>query len=111
LVETNTLRHRFSIFQRKQANILLEPADQFFKGYDPTVNPEIINSFAAAALRMGHSFVRDDFGQFNRQFKQRGFIPTKTSFFDPSPLYFSSGDGVSEILLGLVAQASQKVDR
>ena len=58
---------------------------------------------------MGHSMIRDDFGQFNWQFRQQGFIPLKT-FFDPSPLY-SIQNGISEILLGLVSQASLKVDR
>ena len=90
---------------------MLEPAGQFFNGYNPTVNPEIINSFAAAALRVGHTLIRDDFGQFNRQFQQRSFIPAKTAFFDPTSLYSNSGDGIREILLGLVTQASQKVDR
>ncbi|XP_078362200.1 peroxidasin-like, partial [Oculina patagonica] len=100
----------FSEELRKHANILLEPAGNFFNGYDPTVNPEIPNAFATAALRVGHTLIRDNFGQFNRQFNQRGFIPTKT-FFDPSPLYSLSGNGMGGILLGLVTQASQKVDR
>lgn len=99
-----------SLFQRTRANIVLEPTGKFFNGYDPTVNPEIPNAFATAALRVGHTLIRDNFGQFNRQFRQRGFIPTK-AFFDPSPLYSLSGNGLGGILLGLVTQASQKVDR
>lgn len=98
------------IFQRKRANILLEPSGNYFNDYDPQVNPEIINAFATAAFRMGHSMIRDEFGQFDRQFRQQGFISMKT-FFDPSPLYSLSKNGISGIFLGLVAQASLKVDR
>ena len=98
------------IFQRKRANILLKPSGNYFNDYDPQVNPEIINAFATAAFRMGHSMIRDEFGQFDRQFRQQGFISMKT-FFDPSPLYSLSKNGISGIFLGLVAQASLKVDR
>ncbi|KAJ7374149.1 hypothetical protein OS493_009487 [Desmophyllum pertusum] len=98
----------FSEDLRQRASILLEPVGNYFNGYDQTVNPEIPNAFAAAALRVGHTLVRDEFGQFNRHLRQRGFIPTK-SFFDPAPLY--SPNGIGAILLGLVTQASQKVDR
>lgn len=69
-----------------------------------------MNAFATAALRVGHTLIREDFGQFSRQFKHRGFIPTK-AYFDPSPLYSLSGNGITGIVLGLVTQASQKVDR
>ncbi|PFX31144.1 Peroxidasin [Stylophora pistillata] len=95
---------------RRRENILLEPKDTFFSDYNSRVNPEITNAFATAALRVGHSLIRDSLGQFGRQFRQRGSIPTKT-FFDPSPLYSKSGSGMTGILLGLVTQASQKIDR
>ena len=99
-----------SIFQRKREKILLEPSGNYFNGYDPEVNPEIINAFATAAFRMGHSMIRDEFGQFDGQFTKQGFVSMKT-YFDPSPLYSLSKNGISGILLGLVAQASLKVDR
>ena len=99
-----------SLFQRRRANILLEPTDTFFSGYNSQVNPEITNAFATAALRVGHTLIKDNLGQFGRQFRQRGSISTKT-FFDPSPLYAKSGNGMTGILLGLVTQTSQKVDR
>ena len=99
-----------SVFQRKREHILLETSGNHFNGYDPEVNPEIINAFATAAFRMGHSMIRDEYGQFDGKFRQQGFISMKT-FFDPSPLYSLSKNGISRILLGLVAQAALKVDR
>lgn len=99
------------LFQREHAHILLKPAGQFYDDYDPSVNVEIMNCFATAAQRMGHSLVRDEFGKINKQLRYRGNIQTKGTFFDPTPLYSKSGDGIGEILLGLVSQASQNVDR
>lgn len=41
--------------------------DGFFTGYNPKVNPSIANEFAAAAMRWGHSGVKQDFGRLSRQ--------------------------------------------
>lgn len=96
---------------RKNANISLEPAGKFFNGYDASVNPTVINSFVSAALRMGHSMIREKFSQTTDQFIQRRFIAMSDAFFDPSSLFSSSGDGISEILLGLASEVSQGIDR
>lgn len=75
------------LFQREHAHILLKPAGQFYDDYDPSVNVEIMNCFATAAQRMGHSLLRDEFGKFNKQLRHRGIrnIQTKGAFFDPTP--------------------------
>ena len=49
------------LFQRRSSGLLLEPDGTFFTGYDPTVNPEMRNPFSTAALRMGHSLIRNTF--------------------------------------------------
>ena len=46
----------------------LEPLGQFFNGYDSNVDASTRNAYACAAatLRMGHSLIRDSFGQFSQ---------------------------------------------
>jgi len=99
------------LLQRKKTQISLEPAGTFFSDYDPSLNPTLINSFATAALRIGHSMIRQRFSQTTDQFTQRRLIPTSSAFFNPTSLFSSSSDGIGEILQGLVAQASRGVDR
>ncbi|XP_067034092.1 peroxidasin-like isoform X2 [Acropora muricata] len=96
---------------RKKARISLEPSGTFFNDYDPSLNPTLFNSFATAALRIGHSMIRQSFSQTTDQFTQRRLIPTSSAFFNPTSLFSSSSDGIGEILQGLVAQASRGVDR
>lgn len=38
----------------------------YYEGYDPSINPNIANAFAAAAYRFGHSLVQHSFVRFDR---------------------------------------------
>ncbi|XP_029185406.2 peroxidasin-like isoform X1 [Acropora millepora] len=77
----------FSSTTRRAEGILLEQQG-FFRGYSRNVSPAIINSFATAALRFGHSLVRGDF-----RLVVVGVPPRRqprldvSDFFNPSPLY------------------------
>ena len=87
---------------------MLESPGNFFNGYDPSVDVSTFNSFAAAAYRMGHSLIRNSFGQFDKEFVRFGEIPT-ISFFDPSVVY--ANNGIDSLHLGLIREPAQQFDR
>ncbi|GFN82742.1 chorion peroxidase [Plakobranchus ocellatus] len=69
--------------------------------YDPTLNPNMANSFSTAAYRFGHSQVQD-FVQVGRD-----LIPTESTLMRPH-LVLTRFD---EVTKGLIIQPSEMVDR
>ena len=106
------------LFQLKSEDLLLEPKGQYFKGYDPkTADGRIINSFATAVLRIGHTLVRDffDLRTFSKTTRssrilRAGRIPVK-EFFNPALLLRGlKYNFIGAILLGLSQVDSQLLD-
>lgn len=94
----------------------LEQDGQFYSQYDPTVNPEMINAFSTAALRMGHTLIADVFTLRDSLLRTRGFgvgqpsvIPTK-DFYDPAPFFLRGNNAFGGVAIGLVFQLAQQVD-
>ncbi|XP_068677746.1 peroxidasin-like [Montipora foliosa] len=89
---------------REREGILLEPKGRFFEDYDPELDPSLINSFATAAYRMGHSLVREEIFLVDPLFRKRGFsepgsfIPL-AEFYNPNQ-FFSEGNNV---IAGIIA--------
>lgn len=98
------------LFQRRQNGILLEQLGTFFQGYDPNQDVITFNSLASAAFRMGHSLIRESFGQFSKDFIRLGEVKV-TRFFDPSSLYKLENNGIDGLNLGLVREQAQQFDR
>ena len=94
--------------------MLLEGDGQFFEGYDPRENAEMINSFSTAALRMGHSLVRNEFILRDALLRSRGFpepeIPVK-DFYDPAPFFREGNNAVGGIVNGLLLARARQVDQ
>ena len=86
--------------QRKQFGLELLSSD-FYTGYKDNIDPSIVNSFATAAYRFGHSLVQNSFSR-----PGKSPIPKK-SFFNPCPVY----KGTDSIFGGLATDPAQKVDR
>ena len=92
----------------------MEPPGQFFEGYDPSKNPEMVNSFSTAALRMGHTLIRNTFLLLDRQFRAQGFsqlfIPVK-DFYNPAVFFREGNNPYGGILIGLVGILARQVDK
>ena len=94
----------------------MEPKGKFYTQYDPTASSQMLNSFSTAALRMGHTLVRNRFDLRDQNFRRGGFgrtgfaIPT-ADFYIPAPFFEEGNNPFGGILLGLVLFRAQQIDR
>ena len=91
----------------------MEAPGKYFEGYDPNIRSTIINSFATAGLRIGHTLILDNFtvsdgvGFFNR------LSESPVDFFQPASL-FDPNLGVNPytgFYLGLAGVRAGEFDR
>ncbi|XP_060069965.1 peroxidasin-like [Ylistrum balloti] len=57
--------------------------------YDATVDAGIVNGFAAAAFRYGHTLVRDTIDEIDESFEYKYSTDLKDTFFNPATVYSS----------------------
>ena len=79
-------------------------------GYDDSINPNIMNEFANACYRVGHTMLSptilrlDNAGNVIPQ----GNLALQDAFFNPNNII--NGGGIDPILKGLASQAMQEID-
>ena len=80
-----------------------------YRKYNARINPGILNSFATAAFRFGHSLIRPTFDRLDKGFNPTGNpLPLRQLFFNNT---FINNVGIEQLLLGLLGNESQTVDR
>nr|XP_014344446.1 PREDICTED: peroxidasin-like protein isoform X2 [Latimeria chalumnae] len=78
-----------------------------YKGYNPNVNSGIINAFATAAFRFGHTLINPILYRLNETFDEipEGHIPLHKAFF--SPFRIIQEGGIDPLLRGLFGVAGK----
>ncbi|XP_021931926.1 peroxidasin homolog [Zootermopsis nevadensis] len=82
----------------------------YYKGYNPTCNPNIVNEFAAAAFRIGHSLLRPHIPRLSPTYKVVDPpILLRDGFFNPDIIY--QVHMIDEIIRGLVSTPMENMDQ
>lgn len=82
----------------------------YYKEYSPTCNPSILNEFAAAAFRIGHSLLRPHLPRMDQNYQNIDPpILLRDAFFNPDMLYDIGM--VDEMLRGLVSTPMETLDQ
>ncbi|XP_067643898.1 peroxidasin [Eurosta solidaginis] len=78
-----------------------------YRGYDPSINPSIVNVFATAALRFGHSIINPVLHRLNSTFQPipQGHLPLHKAFFAPWRLAYEGG--IDPLMRGMFSVAAK----
>ncbi|XP_047638684.1 peroxidasin homolog isoform X3 [Phacochoerus africanus] len=78
-----------------------------YRGYDPGVNAGIVNAFATAAFRFGHTLINPVLQRLDENFQPiaHGHVPLHKAFF--SPFRIVNEGGIDPLLRGLIGVAGK----
>jgi peroxidase len=81
-----------------------------YSGYNPDVNPSILNEFTASAYRVGHTMLSSEILRLDetQQVIPQGNLLLRNMFFNPS-IILDNG-GIEPILRGLTTANMQRID-
>ncbi|MEM9545349.1 MAG: peroxidase family protein, partial [Bacteroidota bacterium] len=81
-----------------------------YNGYNPTVNPQILNEFSTAAFRMGHTLINGTIIRMDNNGREikGGNISLKDAFFNPFVVEFAGG--IDAYFKGMATQVQQEFD-
>lgn len=80
-----------------------------YKGYNSSVDPSILNEFASAAFRFGHTLINPILSRLNESYHpiKEGNLPLHKAFFAPFRLIEEGG--IDPILRGLFGVAAKRL--
>ena len=81
-----------------------------YTGYDPTVNPQLFNTFTAAAYRLGHTLLSEELKRIGEDgaVVEQGNIELKHAFFNPYAIL--EVGGIEPYFRGMGVQKQQMLD-
>ena len=91
----------------------MEAPGTFFDGYDPFIKASMFNVFSTAALRIGHTLIRENFTIADGVRPVDRLSQSVVTFFDPAVLYeLELGvNPYTGIYLGLALERALEFDR
>lgn len=82
----------------------------YYKEYSPTCNPSVLNEFASAAFRIGHSLLRPHLPRMDRNYQNIDPpILLRDGFFNPDMLY--QENMIDEMVCGLMGTPMETLDQ
>lgn len=81
-----------------------------YTGFNPNVNPSVMNVFTGAAYRQGHTLLTDIIYRLDEEGNEipEGNTNLKHAFFNPMAIY--NEGGIDPLLRGIAAQVQQDLD-
>ena len=81
----------------------------YYRGYDESCNPTILNEFASAAFRFGHSLLKPNFKRMGGDFAENGELKLSDMFFDADKLI--EPGMLDELIRGVSTTSMETLDQ
>ena len=85
-------------------------SEGYFNGYDEKCNPTILNEFATASFRFGHSLLKPTFKRMDNKYSEKGSdLKLADMFFNPDKLH--EPGMIDDLVRGVSATSMETLDQ